>query len=160
MYHSRRLVLKKLGAFLASASLCPTVLNAASEPAALRPEAFSAFVDTLLPEDTVSPSATQVGVTQDLLELAVEGGQYRKLITLGCGWLDLTAGGTFDTLSESDQINVVQWMSTADWNQIPRRFYHLTRQAAIELYYSGTYATIGLPLNVAPQPDGYLPPWA
>ena len=105
------------------------------------------------------PVGGKFGVTDDLLEISRGNQLYAKLVALGCAWLDSTGTGSFSTLSEADQITVVRWMTTADWNQIPRRFYFLTRQAAVELYYSSTYATNGLPLNDAPQPNGYPPPW-
>jgi hypothetical protein len=58
-----------------------------------------------------------------------------------------------------DQIKIVQWMSEADWNQIPRRFYELMRQVAIEVYYTDPAAWAGLALQRPPQPFGYPPPW-
>ena len=159
MQPSRRSVLIKLSALLASGSVYPSVLGATSTSETLNVETFETFIDVLLPDDGVSPSGSSIGISRDLLKLAEDSSQYNKLITFGCSWLDTTGSGPFGTLSDADQITVVQWMSTSDWNQIPRRFYYLTRQAAIELYYSSAYATIGLPLNAAPQPDGYLPPW-
>ena len=160
MYLSRRSVLVKLSALMACGSAYPSAMNAASDLGNLNIRTFHGFIEVLLPEDGISPSGSSVGVADDLLKLSRDNELYSKLIALGCSWLDSTGTGSFSELSEADQITVVQWMTTSDYNQIPRRFYHLTRQAAMELYFSGEHATNGLPLNSAPQPDGYMPPWA
>lgn len=159
MNPSRRSVLIKLSTFLASTSAYPSILTAASNLEAINVETFRTFIDVLLPDDGVSPSGSSIGIADDLLALSRSNELYAKLVALGCVWLDSTGTGSFRTLSEVDQITVVQWMTTSDWNQIPRRFYFLTRQAAMELYFSSNHATNGLPLNDAPQPVGYPPPW-
>jgi len=156
---TRRAAIQKLGALFASAGVFPTELVAAASDEALNVATFHSFIDVLLPADAISASGSAAGVSDDLLLLAEGSELYSKLITFGCTWLDSTGGDGFAALSPDDQITVVQWMSTSDWNQIPRRFYYLTRQAAMDLYFSGENATAGLRLNEAPQPNGYMPPW-
>jgi hypothetical protein len=72
----------------------------------------------------------------------------------------MTGGTQFSALASEQQIAVVHWMSRADWNEIPRRFYELVRQVAVELYFANPAALSGLPINRSPQPLGYPPPWS
>ena len=120
---------------------------------------LEAFLDVLLPADDVSPAASQLGVTAELLDLAKSAELYQKLLSLGSDWLNQTGRGPFYTLSNANQNKVVAWMSTSDTDQIPGRFYQLVRQSGVEIYYSHPEAINGFPLNPAPQPNGYLPPW-
>jgi gluconate 2-dehydrogenase subunit 3-like protein len=120
---------------------------------------FTAFVDVLLPADAHSPAASALGVAEEILEVAAEVPPFERLIALASQWLNQTASVPFHQLNDADQITVVRWMSEADFDQIPRRFYHLTRLSAIEVYYAQTPAIGGLPLNPAPQPLGYPAPW-
>ena len=77
----------------------------------------------------------------------------------GCGWLDGLDPRGFAGIPPDTQTNVVTFMTRADPNEVPRRFYHLTRQIAVELYYAHPAAIAGYPLATAPQPAGYPPPW-
>jgi hypothetical protein len=101
-----------------------------------------------------------VHADEKLWEFSEFDPRFRRLVELGCRWLNLTGGPPFAELTAEQQIAVVEWMSTSDWNQIPRRFYELVRQAAIELYYSDPAAWRGLPIERPPQPLGYPPPWS
>jgi hypothetical protein len=113
----------------------------------------------LLPRDALSGSATDLRVDERLWALAATEVRFRRLIELGCQWLNLTGGPPFTELAAEQQSAVVEWMSHADWDQIPRRFYELVRQTAVEVYYSDPAAWHGLPIDRPPQPLGYLPPW-
>ncbi len=121
--------------------------------------ALSAFIDVLLPADELSPAASALGVPHDLIALADGVAPFQRLIALACGWLNGLGDVPFADLPEVDRMRIVTWMSTADFNQIPRRFYHLVRLSAIELYYAHPESIAGFPLNPAPQPQGYPPPW-
>ena len=52
-----------------------------------------------------------------------------------------------------------KYYADPDYNQIPGRFFHIVRAFAVELYFAKPEAISGYPLNPAPQPAGYLPPW-
>lgn len=133
---------------------------AASAPTSLEQTSFAAFLDVLLPHDELSGSATDLRVDDKLWEFSESDPRFRRLVQLGCRWLNLTGGPPFADLTAEQQIAVVEWMSKSDWNRIPRRFYELVRQAAIELYYSEPEAWRGLPIERPPQPLGYPPPWS
>lgn len=157
---SRRRLYKIVGAFLLSASI-KSVSAASQTPANKRDQAtLAAFLNTLLPADELSGSATDLGVDRQLWAFAKTSADFRKLVDYGCRWLNMTGSTPFADLPGEQQIAIVDWMSRADWNEIPRRFYELVRQVAIELYYSNPAALNGLPLHRSPQPQGYPPPWS
>ncbi|NTV69555.1 MAG: gluconate 2-dehydrogenase subunit 3 family protein [Azonexaceae bacterium] len=121
---------------------------------------LSAFLDTLLPSEELSGSATDLGVDRQIWAFSNTTPDFRKLLDYGCRWLNMTGGARFSALASDQQIAIVDWMSRADWNEIPRRFYELVRQVAVELYYSNPAALGGLSIKPSPQPLGYPPPWS
>ena len=156
---SRRLAIKRLGSLVIAAGTLPPAITSAQISSDINKKTFSSFIDVLLPADNLSASGTGAGVSSDLLEFTKKADLYWRLASLGCVWLDTTGADGLGSLSTNDQIKIVEWMAKSDWNNVPRRFYHLTRQAAMSLYFSGAYATSGLPLNETPQPIGYAQPW-
>ena len=132
---------------------------AANQPSALDKSTFAAFLDILIPGNSGSGSASDLLVDQGLWQIAGEDEQFHQLVHIGCQWLNMTGGMRFANLSSEQQGVIVTWMAQADWNQVPRRFYELVRQLALELYYSQTAAWAGLPIQSPPQPRGYPPPW-
>ena len=152
----RQLLKLAVAAFLAPVSL-PGGSAQASDPS--QQKAFAAFLDTLLPRDALSGSATDLGVDQAIWELATEQPLLQKLLVFGSRWLDNTGGPPFAELDEDSRIAIADWMSKADWNEIPGRFFHLVRHLALEFYYSQPDSWAGLPLDHPPQPNGFPPPW-
>ena len=155
----RRQLLKVVGAFFLAAGLPIAPALSATRPSAGARRTLAAFLDALLPRDAVSASASDLRVDAQLWALARLDRRFERLLVLGCQWLDLTGTVRFADLAASDQDKVVEWMSTSDWNQIPRRFYELVRQTAVETYYSDPVAWNGLSIKAPPQPLGYPPPW-
>jgi hypothetical protein len=144
---------------LASAGLVPLLAPFAAT-AAGRPETLDAFLDVLLPADDLSPAASVLGIGEDLRAMTAPGTPYAQLTDLALNWLDGLDSVPFAGLAPATQVQVVQFMAAADYNEIPGRFYHLTRALAVELYYARPEAITGFPLNSAPQPAGYPPPWS
>lgn len=136
-----------------------TPAAASARPSALDRRTFAAFLDILLPRDSHSGSASDLHVDSKLWAFAALDSRFARLVGLGCQWLNMTGRGGFADLPVEDRITVVAWMSESDWNQIPRRFYELVRQAAIETYYSDPASLAGLSIKGPPQPSGYPPPW-
>lgn len=155
----RRRLLKVVGAFFVANALPATPAFSATPSSKEERRSFAAFLNVLLPRDVLSGSATDVQVDKKLWAFAQRDSNFKRLVVLGSQWLNMTGQGNFADLSVDDQIAVVHWMSTSDWNQIPRRFYELVRQAAIEIYYSDPLALGGLAIQAPPQPLGYPPPW-
>lgn len=120
---------------------------------------LDAFIDVLLPADAASPAASALGIGADIRAFAADSPLYLRLLTVGCDWLDGLDARPFADLPAETQTAIVTYMSTANFNEVPRRFYHLTRQVAVEFYYARPEAIAGFPLADAPQPAGYPPPW-
>lgn len=157
---SRRRLCKIVGAFFLGASIEPVSAALATPPSEGERATLAAFLHTLLPADNLSGSATDLGVDRQLWVFANTSADFRKLVGYGCRWLNMTGGTPFADLPGDQQVAIVDWMSRADWNEIPRRFYELVRQVAVELYYSNPDSLSGLPINRSPQPQGYPPPWS
>lgn len=153
---SRRMALSTLaaGCLVAIAGL-PATARAAT----IRKRALDACLDTLLPEDGFGPSASTLGIGDTLIGLAPEGTDFHRLLALGTQWLDGLAARPFADLPPQTRTDVLRYLEGADVNEIPGRFYRVVRQAAMELYHTRADTISGLPLNPAPQPAGYPPPW-
>ncbi|PTV97395.1 gluconate 2-dehydrogenase subunit 3-like protein [Rhodobacter aestuarii] len=120
---------------------------------------LGALLDTFLPEDDLSPAATAVGVATDLRAFLSANGQLEQLFIIALNWMDGLAQVPFWQLSFAERTEILTYMSAADYNQIPGRFYHIARALAVEFYYATPESLAGLGLNPSPQPEGYLPPW-
>jgi hypothetical protein len=155
----RRRLLQIVGAFFLGHAFDVSPAFAGAAPSPLEQTTFAAFLDVLLPRDDLSGSATDLRVDGQLWDLAGDDARFRRLIGLGCQWLNMTGGPPFTELSAGQQTAVVEWMSHSDWNEVPRRFYELVRQTAVTAYYSNPAAWRGMPIKRPPQPLGYPPPW-
>jgi len=155
----RRRLLKVIGAFFLAVTLPVAPASAETQSSATKRHTFTAFLNILLPRDVHTGSASDLKVDRILWVFAALDPRFSRLIDLGCLWLNMTGTGRFDDLSIADRNTVVEWMANSDWNQIPRRFYELVRQLAVEIYYSDPGALGGLPIKSPPQFLGYPPPW-
>lgn len=120
---------------------------------------LAAYLDILLPADDMSPAASALGVQHDLVDFTRDNAQLRQFLAMGTAWLNDTGRGPFHALPQDDQARVVEWMSRADRDTPPGRFFLLVRLAAVEFYYSKGEVAASFGLNTAPQPAGYPPPW-
>jgi len=138
--------------------------GAAAEPgapddAAAVAATLAAFLDTLLPRDALSGSASELGIPAAMLGEAAGDELYSRLIRVGCQWLDRAAEGSFAAAAPRVHEVIVTWMADSDWDEVPRRFYELLRQRAVELYYSRPESWAGLAISRPPQPIGYPDHW-
>ena len=122
-------------------------------------QTLGAYLDVLLPADDLTPAASALNVAEDLVQFASESPPFRQFLAVGTHWLNQTGRGPFHTLSLSDQERVVDWMSKADRDTLPGRFFLLVRLIGVEFYYSKPEVARAFGLNPAPQPAGYPPPW-
>lgn len=120
---------------------------------------LAAYVDTLLPQDALSPSASQLDLHRRIVREFSTLPFQRRLLDVGCAWLDQAAEEPFRSAPPRVRDVVVEWMSQAESDRVPRRFYEVVRQRALELYYSQSEAWGGLPLTRPPQPLGHPEPW-
>lgn len=121
---------------------------------------LAAYLDTLLPEDPLSPAASQLGIHTLILDEFAASPIQTRLLRAGCTWLDLAAEGSFREAGPQVRDVIVNWMTQSDWNRVPRRFHEVLRQRAMELYFSRPESLGGLPISRPPQPLGYPEPWA
>jgi len=148
-----------LAALVSGCLVAVTGLPAAARAPAVRLSALNGFLDTLLPADDLGPAASDIGIGEDLLGFATEGSDFHRLMALGTQWLDGLDAQPFADLPAAMRTDVLRFLEAADENEIPGRFYRVVRQSAIELYHARADTIAGLPLNPAPQPEGYPPPW-
>ena len=120
---------------------------------------LASVVDALLPEDDVSPSGSALGVDRDVADFVAENEMLTRLFETALDWMDSLGDDPFYNLPPSQQVEVLTFMESADFNVVPGRFYHILRSLAVEFYYARAEAVAGLPLDPAPQPNGYPPPW-
>ena len=134
-------------------------MRASAESAATIAATLTAFLDTILPRDALSGSASDLGVPAAIVTAAKGDELYSRLVDVGCQWLDRAAEGSFSASSPQAQLTIVAWMAESPWDEVPRRFYELLRQSALELYYSRPESWAGLEITRPPQPVGYPDHW-
>ncbi|MEQ8903131.1 MAG: gluconate 2-dehydrogenase subunit 3 family protein [Roseovarius sp.] len=145
---------------LASGCLVSLVSSpAVGQTATIERQTLDAVIDTLLPADDMTPSATLLGVSAELMLLAPKGSSLHRLFALGTTWLDTLDARSFAELPSETRQDVLRYMERADYNEVPGRFFQLLRQMTVEIYYAQPQTYAGLSLNPAPQPEGYPPPW-
>lgn len=116
--------------------------------------------DTILPEDALTPSASAIGAVDDVLEMVQSHQMLQQLMAFGLQWINQAAGVPFAQLPTEGREQLLKLAQDSDFNQVPGRFFHVLRVLLLEAYYAKPETLAGLPLNSAPQPEGYLPPWS
>ncbi len=120
---------------------------------------LSAFIDTLIPEDS-TPSASQLGLEQKLIHLADGIENYPKLLSLGREWLNLQSEASykrqFTDLTNTQMISVVQLAENNPAHSISNLFFNRVKMDLFSLYYTEPLSMGGLAINSPPQPDGYM----
>lgn len=138
-------------------------LSAFCFPASARGGEFhslGAVLNTLLPADEMSPSATELGIETEMERLIADKALLKRLFAVALEWLDGVGPRPYRELDAERRLDILGAMAASDYNQIPGRFFHVVRALAVELYFARPEAISGYPLNTAPQPTGYPPPWS
>lgn len=117
---------------------------------------FTAFCDTLVPADELSPSASALGVPTRILAEAANSASLQRLIAFSGAWLDQAAGGDFARADESLRNDILEAMSALPWEAPQRRFFDLMRDLTMGYYYSQPAALAGMATDQPPQPAGYF----
>lgn len=118
---------------------------------------LGAVLDVLFPADALCPSATALGVEDQIRQVLDGEGPLMQLFTLALQWLDALDGQPFRDLPPPRQARIIETLASSDYDQIPGRFYHIARALTVEFAYAMPEALAGLPLHAAPQPEGYAP---
>ena len=122
---------------------------------------LSRFLDELIPSDR-SPGALEVGVLDELKELARKDGDYRRLLRYGVEWLEDQAQALgrslFTTVDERTAHQILSTAEAAAPERIERIFFLRISQDAFEAYYSKPESWEMLGYPGPPQPRGYIHP--
>lgn len=116
------------------------------------------FIDTLIPADAESPSASQLGVLDDIQGVMKHDALFARLVETGIQWLDINTQGRFDMLAALERENVLRWMEQQHYDTIPRRFLELLRDQVMLFYYAKPASWNGMEIRRPPQPIGYPAP--
>lgn len=131
-----------------SAPLTPSVMHT-----------LAAYFDTLIPADE-TPSATQLGVTAQVLVQASRDASYQSLLERGCAWLNAQArqhgAEHFPALAADQREQVVHLAASAASRSVPRTFFERTRRDAFFYYYAHPQSWRGLGYHGPPQPLGFM----
>ena len=121
--------------------------------------ALAPYLDTLLPADRWSPSATGLAIDDRFKEKAARDPGYRRLLVHGCRMLDRVArrlgGSDFAALPESKREALVAFLEVTPPESAPRRFFETTRRDAFLHYYTRPESWAGLGYDGPPQPAGF-----
>ena len=124
---------------------------------------LEAFLDTLIPRDEFGPSATDVGLTESIQEVADRNLSRKLELEIALAWLNLQAGGDFASKPEHERNAIVSRLASADRHTVLGRAYYYVRTPCMRLYYGNAERARQLGFVSAPQPEGYLDPaqaWA
>lgn len=119
-------------------------------------DTFTAFCDTLVPADELSPSASALGVPARILAEVDANPQLQRLVAFSSAWLDQAAGGAFASADEGLRDAILEAMSKLPWEAPQRRFFDLMRDLVMGYYYSQPAALKGMAVDRPPQPAGYF----
>jgi len=119
-------------------------------------QVVEAFIDTLIPADDITPSASALGVHLEIISYTKTDIAYGRLIQLGCRWLNHQSDGDFTRLPGPQRIQILQWMEHADDHTLPALFFNRIRYQAMAYYYSQPASWKDLGLQHPPQPLGYM----
>ena len=132
-------------------------------PSAAAPPAgsasFAAWLDTLLPGDARSPSASAIGVAPAVSETLVQQAGGRRVHDAGIQWLDAQArargAATYAALGEAARETVATTAAASPPGSLPNVFFILTRDEAFKAYYADPRTWPGAGYLGPPQPDGF-----
>ena len=154
---TRRQALALIASALAGAALPAWGADAtASDPSPALEATFTAFCDTLIPADDLTPSASGLGVPARILAESKQHAMLQRLIGFSCDWLDQAAGGDFTAADEGRRDAILEAMSKLPWEAPQRRFFDLMRELSMGYYYSRPEALAGLASDRPPQPSGHF----
>ena len=120
------------------------------------PEAFQAFLDTLLPADAFGPSASDLGIITPAWTGLTTFGSDRAFMMNALQWLNHQAGGRFADLPPEQRHRLISWMAERPAGEAPSLFYSRVRDRAVMLYYRHPDIQARLGIPHPPQPLGYI----
>lgn len=123
-------------------------------------KAFGPFLDTLMPQDAFSPSATALGVDRAIIARFPTNHRLQQLVFLGCNWLDNEArkegGADFTSVSPILQESIVGRAEDSPAQSLPLVFFTTLRGLTWLHYYTRAESWPGLGYTGPPQPGGFM----
>ena len=116
---------------------------------------LTAAVDTLIPADALTPSASTLGVAQLIANQADADSVFHPWLVAGLKWLDQGAPGSFLLRDASARTALMQTLTDAPIGSQTRIFFELLRLRTMTAYYADPRSRIGLAIERPPQPIGY-----
>ena len=117
---------------------------------------FTAFCDTLIPADALTPAASALGVPGAILGDVRGDALGERLVGAGCAWLDGECGGDFAGADEASRNAALERMQAMPWQSPAGRFFVVMRNTAMADYYVQPQSWRGLALDRPPQPLGFF----
>lgn len=134
-------------------------------PRSLRPPevaTLTVLVETLLP-DGEFPGAVRTNVMAALLAEPRPTRQQRRALVEGVQLLDSEArrrgAAGFTELKPEQRLDVVDVCARAEEGTLPRFFYRIVRDRAMQLHYANPIAWAAVRFPHPPQPQGYPAYW-
>ena len=124
---------------------------------------LEAFLDTPIPRDEFGPSATDVGLTKEVLTAADRNILRKAELEIALAWMNLRARGNFASRNETERNAIVSRMAELKPNSVLGGAYYRTRSTCMLHYYGNADRAVQLGFVGAPQPEGHLDPaqpWA
>ena len=117
---------------------------------------FTAFCDTLVPADALSPAASTLGVPGAILADLRGNALGERLLGAGCAWLDAECQGDFAGAAEAVRNAALERMQAMPWESPAGRFFVVMRNTVMADYYVQPASCRGLALDRPPQPLGFF----
>jgi Gluconate 2-dehydrogenase subunit 3 len=121
---------------------------------------LAAYLDTMIPADELGPGALELGVLEAIEAAAAQDAGYRRLLALGCAWLDQQAAffgaKEFGVLGDNERGRLVLFASEQAPGSLARRFFEITQNRAFRVFWARPEAWAGIGYRGPPQPEGFL----
>lgn len=117
---------------------------------------FTAFCDTIVPADELTPAASALGVPKTILAELEGIALAERVVAAGCAWLDAACGGNFAQADEGARVGASERMAALPWESPPGRFFAVMRNTVMADYYAQPESWRGLALDRPPQPLGFF----
>ena len=153
---ARRLLLAAVAVAAADLPALAASAQAPAVDAAAMARTFTAFCDTLVPADALTPAASALGIA-DAIRADIAGDRLaERLLGAGCSWLDAGCAGDFANAVEGDRVAACTRMQAMPAESPAGRFFAVMRATVMGRYYAEPASWRGLALDRPPQPLGFF----
>lgn len=119
-----------------------------------------AWLEVLIPSDSISPGAGALHVEVDLIQFSRETPQRYKLLRAGVHWVieeaKQSSGRRFSELSTEQAEAIVAKAADSELGTLPRAFFAYSFREGKRIYYTKPESWQGLGIARPPQPMGYM----